>query len=148
MVDLTAEVAAVRETDDVYRVYRPEWVIVFSLVEPSYDSSDQTISLVGECREFFRRNYAGRVRPADMAVVVSPGSVRAGGHTTTIVRLQLRLPTLKAEFKTEPYARDFVTAQGWGDATIVARNSRGDHELRGYGRRLLGDPVDPAEGQS
>jgi hypothetical protein len=143
MVDLPAEVTAVRETDDVYRVYRPEWVTVHLRSRSCPSSGSGLLApLVAECREFFASQYAGRVRPEDMEVAVTAelgaqAKHRQGNPATYVARLRLRLPNLKGEFKNEAHAHAFVAARGWQDATVLVRNSRGDHELRSYGRKLL-----------
>jgi hypothetical protein len=81
--------------------------------------------------EFFDAKYAGRVRDIDVRFV--PRGL--GAYAT--VQLQLRLPTLKGEFKTEALAIEFAVDQGWTDATVVVRNSKADHDLRNYGVKKL-----------
>ena len=126
---------------DTWRVYRPEWVTVFAA-----SASDRELcqrpeaSLepeVSQCREHFKATYAGRVRDEDVRVNASVGN--AGG----IVRLQLYLPNLRAEFITRTLAERHAEREGWGDAVIVERNSAEEHELRAYGVRQL--PTGPGE---
>lgn len=129
-VDLAAEVAQVRETDDLYRVYRREWIVAH--VEDRLPGDDErTAPMLMRCKEHFAAKYAGRVHPDDVAYEC------LGGAPHDIVQLKLRLPNLKGEFKTEALARAYVHSQVWLDAMVVARNSREDHTLRGYGIKKL-----------
>lgn len=123
--DIPAEVKAVRETDDVYRVYRDEWVIVYVSTVPTVGTALQN------CQGWFQATYAGRVHPED----VRYEHVGHGPHA--MCQLQLRMPTLKAEWKTRELAERYIEAIGFTDAIIVARNSKADHEVRAYGVRKL-----------
>lgn len=122
--DLRAEVAAVREADDLYRVYRPEWIFMWT------ETGDTVGPLVDKVRGYFEVTFAGRVRDEDVCIEVT-------GDDRFLVRLKLRLPNLKGEFKYLPAARKFIRDEGWTDAVVVARNSRADHQLRSYGIRKL-----------
>lgn len=110
--------APVRETDDLWRVYRPEWMVVGA----ARNVPEAEVTL-----DFMFREYEGRVRPEDVRRVVV-GDVR---------QLQLRLPNMRGEFKTKGRAEAYVRAEGWTDTTIVVRNSAQDHKLRSYGTRRL-----------
>ncbi len=129
--DLADEVAAARDADDLYRIYRPEWVIVFVAAADRIGSDADGHELVAATAEFFASRYSGRVRDEDVR------HTAVGAGPTARVQLQLRLPNLKGEFKTEPLARAFAAEQGWDDATVVARNGKADHELRAYGVKKL-----------
>lgn len=124
-LNIQAEAATVRETDDVYRVYRPEWVIVCVFGVPAEGAA------LEQAHRYFQENYAGRVHPEHARFE----HVGAGPHA--VVYLQLKLPTLKGEFKYAFLAQRHAEKQGWSDWSIVARNSKADHELRSYGVKRL-----------
>lgn len=120
------------ETDDIYRLYRPEWVIVYTAVhDPLAADSYRPDEVLPACVEHFERRYAGRVLPGDNRI--EPDNF----VTPTMARLLLRLPTMKGEFKHAMHAFDFARAQGWTEFTVVERNSTADHDLRQYGTRRL-----------
>lgn len=133
--DLAAEVSAARDADDLYRLYRPEWVIVYTAdalaVAPGAKEPLAPDELVRYAHEHFELRYAGRVRPED--VRFTPAGV--GPHAR--VHLELRLPNLKGEFKFEALARGYAVRMGWSNFQLVVRNSKLDHELRAYGVKRL-----------
>lgn len=124
-----AGLTAVRETDDVYRVYRPEWIMVHFEMASGDDELPQP--LLRRVQEVFAERYAGRVHDTDVQFAASGAGINA------VAQLLLRLPNIKGEFATEGHAHAYVREQGWGDATVVARNSKADHQLRQYSIRKL-----------
>lgn len=128
-VDLREQAGAVREADDLHRLYRPEWVSVH--VEAAVDGDRTPEALTEAALAHFDAHYDGRVHSGDMRLAV------AGAGPTARVALQLRLPNLKGEFKTAALAHAHATGQGWDDYTVVGRNTKADHELRGYGVKKL-----------
>lgn len=123
--DIPAEVKAVRETDDLWRVYRREWVMLYVSTVPPQGTP------LENCQRWFAANLDGRVYPQD----VRYEPVGTGPHA--VCRLMVAMPVMKAEWKTRELAERYVAGQGWTDAQLVARNSKADHELRGYGVRKL-----------
>jgi hypothetical protein len=120
--DLIISAPEGQETDDVYRLYRSEWVTVFTA------GADGELS----AWKHYEVTYHGRVRRGDARIVVDG----EGEHALT--RLQLFLPTMKGEFKFAVHVARFAEMRGWGDDyTIVARNSVADHDLRAYSIRML-----------
>ncbi len=118
------------EAEDLYRVYRPEWVTVYTAHANTVEYDDvQTLCEAAE--RHWEVTYAGRVRPDDMRII------DGGQGRHALVRLQLRLPTLKGEFKTERLALLYAGEQGWPEAKVVARNGPADHDLRSYGVKKL-----------
>lgn len=107
-------VAEVRETEDVHRVYVYEWIAMFSARSKE------------KCLARFEERYRDRVREDDWRIAVVADDY---------YELQLRLPNVVAEWKTAKLAYDYVGEKGWGnaEATVVARNSKADHDLRKYG---------------
>jgi hypothetical protein len=111
------------EVEDLWRVYRPEWLIVYVTED---DADGQT-----RMSDHFQNNFAGRVKEHDARRVVD------GEPPNAVLQLQIRKPNMRGEFKHHSDAEAFVAEQGWTDATIVTRNSREDHELRAYGTKRL-----------
>jgi hypothetical protein len=120
------------DTDDVYRVYRPEWLIVDVTTRLGDDPSDE--AMIATARAVFDTKFAGRVHDHDVRYT----TVGTGQHAQVL--LELRLPNLTAEWKTRALAEKYVAGRGWSDATIVARNSKPDFDLRGYSVKKLPDP--------
>jgi hypothetical protein len=114
----------VHETDDLYRLYRQEWVIV------------HTVSGDGEIAEPFvvQAHQHGR----DTYPELAPEMLGLEAHTDNAghfwVHLKLFKPNMKGEFKHERDARRFAEKQSWLVTEIVARNSKRDHVLRNFGR--------------
>lgn len=108
------------EPDDLFRLYRREWVQVYRSVAVSTAGRD-------EVEAHFMAKYKGRVRGDDVEFSKIPG--------TSI--LKLRLWNLKGEYKTEAYALQVVQGMGWSDVRVVKRNSREDYALREYGAKML-----------
>lgn len=104
---------------DVYVLYRPEWTVVFVSNKPT------------EVSTHFEEKYAGRVHPSDVQLAYHG----KGGDAT--VQLQLRLPTLKAEFKTRELADGYARAKGWADVAVVRRGSSAEAMLHMYSVKRL-----------
>jgi hypothetical protein len=115
--------------DDVYRLYRNEWVIAYTAV--ATPDGYQPDGLADACRRHFDDHYTGRVHNGDAKVIVE------GTEATAIGRLMLHLPVMKGEFKLAFLAHRFAAEQGWEEYLVVARHSPSDHELRQYGTRKL-----------
>lgn len=109
--------------DNLWRVYRPEWLIVYVT-----DGSDG----VGErIDQYIADKLVGRVRDEDIRLVTE------GEPPHGIAQLQVRKPNMRGEFKHLADARAFASDQGWDDAVLVKRNSPADHDLRMYGTKRL-----------
>lgn len=109
------------QAHDLFRLYRPEWITVFT----THEGADRAIT-------YFETTYRGRVYDTDMKIIDS-----SAGSAVARVQLQLRLPNLKGEFKHAYLAQRHAETQGWDEWTIVARNSKADHDLRGYSVKKL-----------
>lgn len=121
------------ETADVWRVYRPEWVVVHTV-----RASDQGLEYPKAAAEialalcaYRDQQYLGRVRKDDARYVFTGAGETMAGY------LELRMPAMRGEFRDRDDANEHVLRNGWTDAVIVSRNSRQDHELRGYGTHLI-----------
>lgn len=113
------------EIPGAYRLYRPEWVVMYATTRGPDDAEAE---LVARCEQVFTTRFEGRVRYEDVRYIVE-------NHTKpwAIAKLEIRVPCMKGEFK---YARDaqaHAGEQGWTDATLVPRNSSQDRDLRSYG---------------
>jgi hypothetical protein len=117
-------VSEVRETADLWKVYRPEWLVKFTSTKAGDEGR-------AECGAFFMTKYAERVRDEDVEYV--PSSTVSPSDWPW--RLWVRLPNVKGEFKHRKDAEEF--ASHWSDAEVVSRNSRDDYRLREYGTKKL-----------
>ncbi len=126
-----------QQPQDLWRVYRREWAVVYSLnavlnqQDPLQEDLPQV--LADGVSEYFERHYAGRVADDD---------VRFGQETlglTAHAQLELFLPTMKAEFKNRDDAVAHAAFIG-AAAVIVQRNSTADHDLLSYGVTKLPAP--------
>lgn len=127
-LDIAEEVAAVRETDDTFRLYRREWVIVHTVT----GEGPAAEPFVAEAFEHIKKNVTGRVRANDITCEANTNN--AG---TFWVHVKICKPNMKGEFKYRHLAERFATKQGYDEYEIVARNSKHDHEIRSYGVKLL-----------
>lgn len=127
--DGSCEIATIRETPDLVRIYRSEWVVRFSSEKTGEEGE-------AECLVRFEEAYAGRVHQHNVRTRrVDPHDP---GRSRSL--LELRLPTMKGEFKTEALADEWTRKQPWateGGVCMVVRNSKADHDLRAYGTRML-----------
>jgi hypothetical protein len=126
-VDIKQAVQSVRETNDTFKVYVKEWLMVFASIAPVKAGGEQ------EVLDRFEEKYAGRVRDEDVRLEPS-SSVSPDDYS---MRLMLRLPNVKGEFKTRALASAYVDEQGFEDASIVSRNSRDEHVLKDYSIKKL-----------
>lgn len=101
---------------EIVRLYRTEWTVAWGA------------ETVEECQTKFQDLYHGRVREEDWRITEAPYV----GYL-----LELFLPVCKGEFKRTLWASSYAEARGWTDYTVVARNSKADHDLRAYGTRRL-----------
>ena len=135
-------------THDLWRVYRREWVIVYSLnavlnrADPLADHLPVILS--DGVSEYFEAHYAGRVADDDVRF----GSEILG--LTAHAQLELFLPNLKAEFKHRADAETYLQRRLEVDVDavplggrvyhVVQRNSTQEQELLSYGVKKLPTP--------
>lgn len=115
-----------RDTDPLYRVYRPEWIIVFTSIKHGEAGK-------AEAGEHFSEKYAGKVY--DGHVRFTPTSKNAPDAWP--YWLELKLPNVLGEFKTEELAAEFVASLGGDEAVIVPKNSKQEQNLTSYSKRKL-----------
>jgi hypothetical protein len=117
-------------TDPTWRVYLAEWVTVYT--------SDMFVRFGDdECEAVFGQRYKGRVRDGDWRVI----PVTAGHPEAVVPRvLQLRLPNLRGEFKSEAdawwLAGELLDATGQSPH-VVQRGSAEERALLEYGKKML-----------
>lgn len=119
------------DAEDIFRLYRPEWTIAYTAAASHLPDGYKPEELDGICQEHFQSRYVGRVHMQDVRCTSS------GTGVTSMVRLELRLPTLKGEFKYRADAEAHAREKGWETYAIVERGSRADHDLRNYGVKML-----------
>lgn len=118
-----------KETDDIWRLYRREWVAVHTLdtiqaddARPVYDAG----------RAWAEQNLTGRVHPADVNISMSTDT-----RGTFWGQVIVYKDNLKGEFKHHSSAEMHARTEGYEEYTIVARNSKADHNIRSYGVKKL-----------
>lgn len=125
-IDISEAVAEVRETDDLFKVYRPEWMWVYTS-EANGDAG------LAEAKTYFAEKYQGRVHEIDVEYLPTSEN----NPSKWPWRISLRLPNVKGEFKLREHAETYIAEKGWGDAAIVSRNSRDEYKLKAYGDKKL-----------
>lgn len=123
---MIVEIPDGQTADEVYRLYRPEWVTVHYVIAD--DDGTCCPGLISQLREYFAATYAATVADADVRMVCDGEGINA------VAQLQLRLPNLKGEFKHAFLAERFADERGYTDHQIVVRNSAVDKRLRRYGQ--------------
>jgi len=116
--------------EELWRAYLPEWLVAYS----STLSGDTGWE---ECYAFLRRNYDGKLHHHDFRFVTPDGQAPGAdsGYSGWWV-LQLRLNNLRGEFRDKDDAVKLAAELG-SDAEVVAKFSREDRKLAGYGKRRL-----------
>ncbi len=114
----------VKETDDLWRLYRREWVIVHTI-----DSvADDGRPAFDAARTWIADNLTGRVREQDIQIELNTDLGR-----TFWAHVMVFKDNLKGEFKHAEIAQMFAQRRQYDEYTIVPRNSKTDHEIRSYG---------------
>lgn len=134
-INIQAEASAVRDAEDLFRLYREEWVIVHT-VTGTYNADSGIWSTLQKARDHAKEHYRGRVEPMHIRIDASIDD--ADNPVQVWVHVLLFKPNLKGEFKHARLAANFAAQQDWEDWEIVSRNSRRDHELRNYGVKRAG----------
>jgi hypothetical protein len=115
-----------RESDDLWRLYRREWVIVHTLDRVG-ESFDDTDSVAQAAQEWVAKNLTGRIRDEDVKIVLHDD----GGHP--YAHVEVYKDNLKGEFKYVENAQMFAKIEKYEEYVIVPRNSKSDHDIRNYG---------------
>lgn len=120
----------IKETEDIFRLYVPEWVIVHTVsqaVGPDHLPTDVILVAV----DWVKDNLHGRVRENDIKVTANIDD--ADEPTRCWVHVEVLKENLKGEFKHRPAAVEMARIKGYEEYTVVPRNSKSDHEIRSYG---------------
>ena len=113
-----------KETDDIWRLYRREWVIVHTITM----SPPAARPVVDEARRWATDNLAGRIRDEDISLVA-----HTDGKLLFWCDVKVFKDNLKGEIKYVEAAQIHAVQQGWDEYVIVPRNSKSDHDIRSYG---------------
>lgn len=120
------------ESDDIFRLYVREWVVMHSIDMTITDAIDTTTGLAGPLFDkavaWAAENLKGRIRDEDMQLTMFTDQV---SHYWCHV--QVFKDTLKGEFKRFGTAEHFALSSNFDEYTIVTRNSPADHDIRNYG---------------
>lgn len=114
-----------RETDDLWRLYHREWVIVHTITRKGDNDGRPVFE---ELRAWMKENLTGRVEENDMRIILNTDQAR-----TFWAHAEVYKDTLKGEFKYAEAAQVHAVQAGWDEYTIVPRNSKSDHDIRNYG---------------
>lgn len=110
------------ESDDIFRLYTREWVIVYTTA--NHDGcAAATVQAIGWAEE----NLTGRVRDKDIQL-----DTQTDG-TAYWVHVKVFKENMKGEFKQLTAAETHAMIHQYDEYTIVPRNSAADHEIRNYG---------------
>lgn len=115
----------VKETDDIFRLYRREWVIVHTTTE---QGSEDATGVTTTAFAWARDNLEGRVYGKDMRL--TSFTDLAG---TFWCHIEVFKDNLKGEFKYTENAQQFANVNQYEEYVIVPRNSKSDHDIRNYG---------------
>lgn len=118
-----------KETSDIWRLYRREWVIVHTVDgEGDPNHAVPAYPVYKAAKQWADDNLIGRVRLQDIQLIMnSDGTNRYWCH------IQIFKDNLKGEFKHVETAQFYATHSGYEEYTIVPRNSKSDHNIRNYG---------------
>ncbi len=120
-----------RETDDLQRLYIPEWVIVHtvsSTVTGEPHPQGRAFPVVHEAMAWVKENLNGRVREGDIQLEAATDLADQFWCHVKVFK-----NNLKGEFRSVAAAQTMARIHGFEEYTIVARNSKADHEIRSYG---------------
>jgi hypothetical protein len=115
-----------KETDDIWRLYRREWVTV------------HTVSMAESrlCRmaagQWVKENLTDRVHSDDIEL-----DFDTDGATRYWCHIRVFKDNLKGEFKYQSNAVRHAAQENYEEYAIVARNSKADHDIRSYGVKKL-----------
>jgi hypothetical protein len=113
-----------KETEDVWRLYRREWVIVQTFTAQSTDGR----VVFDLAKAWADENLNGRVRLSDIDV-----ELNTDGTDMFWAHVKVYKDNLKGEFKHVENAQAFAKIEEFQEYTIVPRNSKSDHDIRSYG---------------
>lgn len=119
---------SVRETDDIWRLYTREWVTVHTTTHGGTIAEPCVV----EAHDWANDNLIGRVPREDINLIA-----HTDGATMFWCHVQVLKDNLKGEFKYKGAAEVYAESHGMDDYTIVARNSKADHDIRAYGVKKL-----------
>lgn len=120
-----------RETDDIWRLYHREWVIVHT-INLNSSAVDAAHVLMDQVRAWMTENLTGRVKEVDMQVEMSTDNQGAFWAHAMVFK-----DTLKGEFKQVDAAQMHAKIHKYDEYVIVPRNSKSDHDIRNYGVVML-----------
>lgn len=124
----------INETQDIYRLYVREWVIVHTETRVFATDLGDTFEAA---RDWATANVVGRVREDEIVLVANTDN-----QGLFWVHVKVFKDNLKGEYKYAHAAHTYALSQGYEEYTIVPRNSKADHDVRSYGvKRLKPDDV-------
>lgn len=113
-----------KETEDIWRLYRREWVIVHTVTLSAADAWP----VVEQATSWAKENLHGRVREEDIQLTAHTDQKLLFWCDVKVFK-----DNLKGEFKYVEAAQVYAVQQGWEEYVIVPRNSKSDRNIRNYG---------------
>lgn len=117
-----------KETDDIWRLYRREWVVVHSVPTVHDDHPGTAETVYDTARSWAQDNLKDRVHERDIRVVV-----HTDNHGSFWAQIEVFKDNLKGEFKHLENVQTYAAVEHYDEFTIVPRNSKSDHAIRSYG---------------
>ncbi len=114
----------IKETDDLWRLYRREWVTVHTIDSEADDGREA----FDAARAWIAENLTGRVQDQHIQIELNTDLSR-----TFWAHIKVFKDNLKGEFKYADSAQMFAMKKQYDEYTVVPRNSKTDHEIRSYG---------------
>jgi hypothetical protein len=112
------------ETDDIFRLYVREWVVV-----QTFDmQADDGRELFEQARTWVAGNLNGRVYDKDVRLTMFTDL-----QSRFWCHVEVFKDNLRGEFKHHSLAEQFARSNDFDEYTIVPRNSAADHNIRNYG---------------
>lgn len=126
-----------KETDDLWRLYRREWIVVHTLDPITVDAEANAtgragLPIVEAGQQWVKDNLHGRVRDEDLRITLHTDQQGTFWGTVDLFK-----DNLKGEFKVVEHAQMFAQIEKYDEYVIVPRNSKSDHDIRNYGVVML-----------
>lgn len=116
------------DNDDLWRLYRREWVIVHTIERRGNDGRNAFTAAM----EWIAENLEGRVGEKDVQIELNTDQASLFWAHVKVFK-----DNLKGEFKYFQGAERHAVSQGFDEYTIVPRHSKLDHDIRNYGVKKL-----------
>lgn len=115
-------------SNNPWRLYRPEWVIVHTITLSTLNPAN----VIEAAKAWTADNLKGRVRDDEIQFEVG-----SGGTMLFFCHIKVFKDNLKGEFKYPANATTYAKTHDYDEYVIVERNSPDDQKIRNYGVVML-----------